>query len=60
MVGIKEMDFPKKCAKCQFRVFDYEGELIDQCFITGYIIENPDSKDTYCPLIEIKEDITNG
>lgn len=49
------MDFPKKCAKCQFRVFDYEGELIDQCFITGYIIENPDSKDTYCPLIEIKD-----
>nr|DAV41407.1 MAG TPA: hypothetical protein [Caudoviricetes sp.] len=60
MIAIKGMDFPERCAKCQFRVFDYDEAFEDQCFITGYIIENPDSKDTYCPLIEIKDDITNG
>ncbi len=55
MVAIKGMDFPERCAKCQFRVFDYDEAFEDQCFITGYIIENLDSKDIYCPLIEIKE-----
>lgn len=54
MVVVKGMDFPKKCAKCQFRIFDYEGEYEDKCFITGCIVDT-DSKDTYCPLIEIKE-----
>lgn len=32
MVVVKGMDFPKKSAKCQFRIFDYEGEYEDKCF----------------------------
>lgn len=55
MVVIKGMDFPKKCAECQFRVFDYDEAFEEQCFITSHIIENLDSKDTDCPLIEVKE-----
>lgn len=55
MIAIKEMDMPEKCAKCQLRIFDYDEAFEDQCFITGYIIENLDSKDTHCPLIEVKD-----
>ena len=55
MVAIKGMDFPERCAKCQFRIFEYEEGYEYKCFITGWILEDIDTKDRYCPLIEIKE-----
>lgn len=66
MIAIKGMDMPKSCSRCELKYKDADDGYI--CALIGIVFECDwwEDNDIYaqmrhpaCPLIEIKDDITN-
>ena len=63
MIAIKGMDMPKSCFECKLKTYMddfYSRTTFVVCALLGTSINAFKRRARNCPLIEIKDDITNG